>query len=403
MTEAQKILLSLVSRAMGTETSEAFPEDEVLRRAVVEESIHQSVCLLVCDSMYENERTQDTAYRTLKKYADVTFKNNILGYEHHRFVSECLRENNIPFVIIKGISSDKFYPKKYLRSIGDVDIFVRPEYTEFAQKVLIDAGFKQLSNASEHHLAYVKERCRVELHYTIGDAPECIKETVDNIFFSENGIVETAEYVDYGGAKLPVCNSYFHGLTLLLHTAGHISSEGIGLRHLCDWAAFIKDYNSESFCNEFEKVCKKLGLWTLAQVLTKAAGYIGVPKFEFSESRADNTAETLIEDIFFVGNMGQKNINGVFSKLNRHDTDKGVEKSKIRYLFNTLNNHVYTHIPAAKCHKLLLLPGYVYVIFRRAWLRLTGQRKRVHIGKSYENAKQRDRFIESLKLYSRQK
>lgn len=385
---------------MGTDALTAFPEDELLRRAVVEESIHQSVCLLVCDSMYKNECTQDTAYRTLKKYADVTFKNNILGYEHHRFVSECLREKGIPFVIIKGISSDRFYPKKYLRSIGDVDILVRPEYVERAGQVLIDAGLKRLPNASEHHWAYVKDRCRVELHYTIGDVPDSIKDTVDSIYFSDSGIMETAEFVSYGDTKLPVCNSYFHGLTLLLHTAGHISSEGIGLRHLCDWATFIKNYNSENFCREFEDVCKNLGLWTLAQVLTKAAEYIGADKYEFAESIADNTAEMLLEDIFFVGNMGQKNVNGAFSKLNRRITDKSGDESKIRYLFNTLNNHVYTHLPASKKHKLLLLPGYVYVIFRRAWLRLMGKRRRVNIGKSYESAKRRDKLIGSLKLYS---
>ncbi|MBQ7820757.1 MAG: nucleotidyltransferase family protein [Clostridia bacterium] len=399
MNEAQIYLLSILRRQMGVSDTMPFPKNEQLRRDIVEESIRQSVCLSLFDSLYESERDNGVAYRTLKKYADATYKNNIEGYEHHREASALLAKHGIDHAIIKGIASDRFYKKRFIRAIGDVDVIIHPDTLECAGKALVDEGFKLIENTGDHHRAYIKGACRIELHHTVGSLPVRLQGELDNIIFGKNGIIESADTLRYGDTDIPVASAFFHGLTLLVHTAGHIQNEGIGLRHLYDWAAFMQSCEDPE--GSFGDTPHMLGLMHLARVLTKACEYIGLTPRTFSQGVPDDTAKALIEDIFAVGNMGAKNTDDRFSSVNRNSEKKA--EGMLPYLVKTLNNHVYTHIPAAKKHKLLLVPGYAYVLVRRLWLRLTGKRARINIGKSYDSAIRRDRLIRSLELYEEKK
>jgi hypothetical protein len=67
--------------------------------------------------------------------------------------------------------------------------------------------------------------------------------------------------VDYeeenGTVKVP--DAFHHGLTLLLHTASHLTGEGVGLRHLCDWLVFADHFSEPDFTELFEDRLKKQG------------------------------------------------------------------------------------------------------------------------------------------------
>ena len=49
---------------------------------------------------------------------------------------------------------------------------------------------------------------------------------------------------------------FHHGLNLLLHTNQHLLGEGLGLRHLCDWAVFAAGFSDEEFRELFEEKLK---------------------------------------------------------------------------------------------------------------------------------------------------
>ncbi|MBO7148408.1 MAG: nucleotidyltransferase family protein [Clostridia bacterium] len=397
MTASQQVLLSVLSRPFGLTDSLDFPCDEQERRGVVEESIKQGVCLAFSDSLRESEKDSGVAYRTLRKYADVTQKRNIEIYEAHYFISKLLTDNDIKHVVIKGIASDRYYKKQFLRTLGDVDIMLAGDDIKAAEALLISNGFHFIKNASTHHSALARNGIRIELHDSIGNLKRG-SGTVLNLFYSDNGIIPTAESVKYANTDIPVPNDYFHGLILLLHTTGHIKTEGIGLRHLFDWAHFVSRFENDEFDKAFADTLEKLGLYTLAKALTRACEFIGLKKYAFASDIPDSTARTLIEDILSVGNMGQKNEHDRFSRSNANRNKPDAASSRFGYLLTTLNNHVYLHFKTAKKIKALLPIGYIYVMIRWFILRISGKRTRLDITKSLDSAINRDTIVRLLEL-----
>ena len=397
MTASQQVLLSILSRTFDRGGSLDFPCDEQERRDIVEESIKQGVCLAFYDALRDDEADSGVAYRTLKKYADVTQKRNIEIYESHYFTSKLLTDNDIKHVVIKGIASDRYYKTQFLRTLGDIDIMLAGDDIKAAEALLLDKGFHFIKNASTHHSALARSGIRVELHDTIGDLKRN-SDTLLSLFYSDYGIIPMAESVRYADIDIPVPNDYFHGLILLLHTAGHIRTEGIGLRHLFDWAYFVSRFENDEFDKAFANTLEKLGLYTLAKALTRACEFIGLKKYAFASDIPDSTARTLIEDILSVGNMGQKNEHDRFSRSNAIRSKHDAGSSRFGYLLNTLNNHVYLHFKPAKRLKALLPFGYIYVIIRWFVLRISGKRTRLDITKSLDSAINRDTLAHLLEL-----
>ena len=397
MTPSQQILLSILSRPMASGETLAFPCVEQERRSIVEESIRQGVCLCFFDALLDSERDEGVAYRTLKKYADVTQKRNIEIYEAHLYISKLLSDNGLKHVVIKGIASDRYYKKQFLRTLGDVDIMLYHDDIKIAEELLISNGFHFIKNASKHHSALAKGGIRVELHDSIGSLKRG-SDTLYKLFYSDNGIISTSESVRYADTDIPVPNDYFHGLILLLHTAGHIRTEGIGLRHLFDWAYFVSQFESAEFEKIFAEALEKLGLYTLAKALTRTSEFIGLRPYDFASDITDTTARTLIEDIISVGNMGQKNEHDRFSRANVNKDNTDADSSRMKYLLTTLNNHVYLHFKLAKKVKALLPVGYIFVVIRWFILRITGKRTRLNVNKSIDSAINRDAIVRLLGL-----
>lgn len=75
---------------------------------------------------------------------------------------------------------------------------------------------------------------------------------------------------------------FYHGLIMLLHMRHHLLAEGMGLRHLCDWAVFVDHFSDDEFRAMFEKKLKKTGLWRFAVTVSLSAHLaIGLPYREF--------------------------------------------------------------------------------------------------------------------------
>ena len=56
----------------------------------------------------------------------------------------------------------------------------------------------------------------------------------------------------------------------------HMTSESIGLRHLCDWAVFVNSISNNEFVGLFSENLKSFGLWKFAQIMTATSEkYLG--------------------------------------------------------------------------------------------------------------------------------
>ena len=92
-----------------------------------------------------------TVYSAFKKLAiddsgdDNFFKNAIaknirVEYAHFE-IHKLLSENNVPYVILKGVSSASYYKEPLIRTMGDIDFLVNEADIGRADRLLRSAGY----------------------------------------------------------------------------------------------------------------------------------------------------------------------------------------------------------------------------------------------------------------------
>ncbi len=171
---------------------------------------------------------------------------------------------------------------------------------------------------------------------------------------------------------------------MLLHTASHLTSEGVGLRHLCDWVVFASALSDAEFREFFEKKLKNFGLWRFAQVLTLLGiRYLGAPNrvwtLEAVESHKldDATLDGLMNDILSGGNFGTKDMNRYREIKYISDRSEGTvgKNGLLRQGFKTMNTKVRRDYKTLGKHKALLPICYLAEGGKYIGLLITGKRK----------------------------
>lgn len=89
-----------------------------------------------------------------------------------------LEANNISCVILKGCTAAMYYPKPYLRSMGDVDFLVRQDQFDDAIGLMESNGYVCIEGKGEdgrlkkgdRHLGYSKNGIEFELHHHFSSA-----------------------------------------------------------------------------------------------------------------------------------------------------------------------------------------------------------------------------------------
>ena len=195
---------------------------------------------------------------------------------------------------------------------------------------------------------------------------------------------------------------------MLLHKASHLTSEGVGLRHLCDWVVFSSALSDAEFREIFEKKLKRFGLWRFAQALTLLGiRYLGAPNrvwtLEAVECHKldDVTLEGLMNDILSGGNFGTKDMNR-YREI-KYISDRGERTVSsdgiIKQGFKTLNKKVSEDYKTIGKHRFLLPIGYIAEGGKYIGLLITGRRKSSGTKQMLKEAAQRKKVYSSLQLF----
>ena len=210
------------------------------------------------------------------------------------------------------------------------------------------------------------------------------------------------------GVACRVPDPFHHGLIMLLHTASHLTSEGIGLRHLCDWAVFAASLSDAEFRDLFEKKLKDFGLWQYAQALTMlGVRFLGAPKrvwaLEAVESKKLSVEQLdgLMDDILNGGNFGTKDMNR-YREI-KYISDRGentVSKNGIlSQAFQSMNHKVRADYRTLGRYKLLMPIGYLAEMVKYTGLLAAGKRKSSGSKAMLREAKARKNLYRNLKLF----
>ena len=397
MRESQAVLLMLLSKALFGRTIEVrdIDSDELLNEAK-----SQAVIQLAYEALDKSLLSSEAA--TLwKESASKDIAKNIRVTYNHELMHQWLSEADIPYVILKGCSSAHYYPTPLYRSLGDVDFLVPSEYLEKTGKVLEDHGLKPSDQEHISHIVYRKQGMHLEMHFNLAGTPH--GEAGDLVRSYMTDVYEQSSLCKIGNGEAVLPSLFHHGLILLLHTCHHLTGEGIGLRHLCDWAVFENHFSDAEFKGLFEEKLKKIGLWRFAQVLTRISiNYLGAEEKAWAVCE-EELAEQLMEDILTGGNFGRKDSNRSMQTLMISDRGKsGVGNVRmLTQLRKSGNNIIYTKWPNARNNKLLLPAGWVYFGGRRVIRELTGKRKKTQISNIVSGASSRRKLYKQLHLYEK--
>ena len=332
-----------------------------------------------------------TVYSAFKKLAiddsgdDNFFKNAIaknirVEYAHFE-IHKLLSENNVPYVILKGVSSASYYKEPLIRTMGDIDFLVNEADIGRADRLLRSAGYVTDDdiNSDRMHIGYKKKNgnCILicEMHRTVCGIPNNQKTEIIEKYLSD--IIETSvEYAASGGVcRVP--DKFHHGLILLLHTAEHLTHEGVGLRHLCDWAVFVNGIDDDEFTSLFEKPLKEAGLWRFAQLLTLCCvKYLGCePKYWAGEA-SDELIDSMIADILNGGNFGQKDFKrySQIKYISNRDEGSVSKRNPVLELFYSINSKTKSEVAFVNKSKLLLPIGWVITTVKYFGMVINGRR-----------------------------
>lgn len=392
----QKNLLNLCSKYLFNK--DVFLPENFDAKQVLAEAKRQTVFPMVyslikdsCDDIYAN------------RYSQIIAKNIRVEYAHNE-VHDAL-SNNIPYVILKGVASASYYKEPMLRMMGDVDVLVSPENIAEADKQLKLIGFITVDdiNADDIHVAYKrKDGISCELHRRIGWAPNNNVGDLVNNYLSDI-LEKSVEHKTANGCCI-IPNNFHHGLVLLLHTATHLTHEGIGLRHLCDWAVFVNSFTNDEFIELFQIPLKEMGLWRFAQLLTLCCvKHLGCDSKDWAGEADNDLIDSIVYDILNGGNFGFKDF-GRYNQIKYiSDRENGTtsKRDPIFQVFYSINAKTKKNYKFANKFIFLVPIGWLLTFLKYIFMLITGKRKLDTLS-TVINAKERIDIYNEFNLFNQE-
>ena len=396
--DLQNLILNLCAVALfGKEGTIVLGERE---QEILQEADRQTVYPLVCTALKDITGGEQTSTEVfLQRIAE----NMQVNFDHS-LVHGLLSDNGIDYVAFKGVASARYYTDPILRTMGDTDILINRQDIKKVDLLLKNIGYTTTDDIEKEkgHVAYGKKEgnrvSRLEVHFTLGGIPENKKEIFDKYL---SDLISTSEVVITPCGECRVPDKFHHGLILLLHTATHLIKEGIGLRHLCDWAVFVNSISETEMTETFQMPLKELGLWEFARQLTAlSVEFLGVEPKSWIGEVDKGYLNDLISDIFVGGNFGHKNKDRYTQiKYISNRNDRTIDnKNPVLQVFLTLKEKTKREVKFVKEHPLLLPVGMVYILFYYLFLVATKRRKGESL-KTLSDAKHRKDIYSQFKLF----
>ena len=247
--------------------------------------------------------------KVCKKFKDVGFRNCIL----------------------KGQGNALLYPDPYMRTSGDIDIYLdggRNRVMQYINKVCPNQVMRY------HHVDFPVMKTAIEVHFT----PSYMFYPVHNRrmqkWFKEVMDLQCSNVVTlpdgYGEITMPTTS--FNVIYILSHLYRHVFTEGIGLRQLIDYYFVLVKSEERRVKNltALQRELKYLGLWKFAKaVMYVLHETLGLPEEKMIAPIDVNEGRFLLAEIMQGGNFGQ------------YDTRLGSKKNEgklHRYLRMSLRN-----------------------------------------------------------------
>lgn len=250
-------------------------------------------------------------------------KQNIRLFQDSVKVCKNFENEGFANCILKGQGNALLYPDPYIRTPGDIDIYLsggRKKIMKYVDRVCPNQVMRY------HHMDYPVMKTAIEVHFT----PSYMFYPIHNRRMQKWFEEVTGEQCNHrvslpdGYGEIHVPQVSFNVIYILSHLYRHIFTEGIGLRQLLDYYFVLVKWhtdltnltNSNKSLPQMTEIntdldalrhkLKYLGLWKFAQ----AVMFVMKEVFGLSEDRMiapmdEREGRFLLDEIMRGGNFGQ--------------------------------------------------------------------------------------------------
>lgn len=149
--------------------------------------------------------------------------------------AEAMEKKDIPVVVLKGLAFAQYYPNPLHRECGDLDCYMMGKKEEGDLAAAESGGKVEEAGYKHSHLIYKGLTIENHRFFTDFDNAPTGKLTEQVL-----GELIREEHTYIGNSKLRCPSANFNASFLLKHAQGHFMDEGIRMRHVLDWALFLK-------------------------------------------------------------------------------------------------------------------------------------------------------------------
>ena len=299
----QRVLIELLAGEISGKSELCEKELKTADWAeVLKEAKAQAVALITAEAALKY-REHISNYSEWENVAAAVHTANVRTAYDEQQLSRIMGDR--PFLILKGMASALYYPKPSQRSIGDIDFLIDPSQMQEIEELLCKNGYGKQNGTHSYHISFKKGNTYFEMHFAIPGIPQGKSGEIVRDFIKD--MLNCPVISEFDGWSFPAPEDIYHGLIILLHMQGHMVSEGLGLRHICDWACFLQKTEGKLFWNELLDLFKKIGIFTYAKVISKiCAMYFHINCPEWAYSADEELCKDVMNDVLTGGNFGRK-------------------------------------------------------------------------------------------------
>jgi len=262
MTQAAIILFELIKKTLRQEKMSVMLSEELYQLAKengVSGMIYQTIIPIESSSPILGKFKHD--YYEFVQWDTVQTKTI-------SEINELFSKTYIDHIFLKGSYLKKIYPESYMRSMGDIDILVKPDKMRLIHQILDEAGYVNWANSTGHDCFRKGHKIFLEIHPSLDNEFDLKYSPLFENTWDETNPVSSFEYQFKDAFLLAY---------LLYHMIKHLSSSGIGIRNVLDIGLFLKQVDSRLTVEEAYGLLEPTHLWTFFQNI----GYLTTILFDF--------------------------------------------------------------------------------------------------------------------------
>ena len=303
MTTEEKLLGLLRESLFGVAfDGDICPEEGEL---LIELADKQAVTGIVIDSLFKkNVRMgQRVVLQAFSHLEQIKQNNKWLNREVAVF-ARLMADTKTDYIVIKGQTLATLYPEPLVRMPGDIDFLVK-DYQHAASALKENWGIDLPIKMKEKEVAFSHGNALYELHtYLINFGSDKHKRCWEKALARSKPTT-----LRIGNEEVKVMEPTLYCAYVFLHLFFHFVHEGVGLRHLCDWAMIMYRWYDEIEKERLVELLENVGMLkaflAFGSILVDNFGLKTLPLPLTKKER--KWQSMILKDVMQGGNFGREN------------------------------------------------------------------------------------------------